>query len=182
MNNDPNEFPSYNDPLPLTPQDRERLYSSTTLPSSALNPLTFSTDPPPVVGWYKAYASFMAVMYFLCIVAGIMMLKYAGFILANSTDKTFLEIKIQALGLIIVGIVLFIAYVVALILPKTSGAWVYHIVMIAIGLTSCCLWPVTIPLIIAWLKPQTQHFFGRYDPFTSPPRDPNQPPPPIPSA
>ena len=172
MNNDPNEFPAYNDPLPLTPQDRERLYASSTLPITA----------PPVVGWYKAYAAFMAVMYFFCIVGGALMLKYANEMVADSPTTTLAEVKIRAAVLMILGIVLFIAYVVALVLPKSSGAWVYHIVMIAIGLTSCCLWPVTIPLIIAWLKPPTQQWFGRYDPFTSPPSDPNQPPPPIPTA
>ena len=110
------------------------------------------------------------------------MFSYANLVVAGSRGTTPAEIKIQAVLLIIVGIVLFIAYVVALILPKSSGAWIYHIVMIAIGLTSCCLWPATIPLIIAWLKPQTQQFFGRTDAFTPRPNDPNLPPPPIPHA
>lgn len=171
MNNDPNGFPSYNDPLPLTPQDRERLYANTALPST----------PPPVVGWYKAYVAFMAVLAFLYILLGLVILRFAPNIVASSRDTTLVEVKMQALILMIVGIVFFIAYVVALILPKSSGAWVYHLIVIAFGLTNCCLWPATIPLMIAWLKPQTQQWFGRYDPFTSPPSDPNQPPPPIPT-
>ena len=168
MNSDPNEFPSYNQPLPSSPYQQ-----------STLNPPP--TGPPPVVSWYKAYAAFMAVLYLLCIIGGVLMLKYASVIVAGSPTTSLTETKIQAVILIIIGIVLFIAYAVALILPKSPGAWIYHIVMIAIGLTSCCLWPITIPLIIAWLKPQTQQFFGRYDAFTPrPPTNPNQPPPPIP--
>jgi hypothetical protein len=95
------------------------------------------------VGWYKAYAAFMAVMSFVYIIGGFLLLQYAGVIVANAPEMSLTELKIRAVVLLIIGIVLFIAYVVALILPKSPGAWIYHIVMIAIGLTSCCLWRTT---------------------------------------
>ncbi len=34
-------------------------------------------------------------------------------------------------------------------------------VLIGLGLTSCCTWPATIPLIIQWLKPEMKARFGR---------------------
>lgn len=172
MNNDPNEFPSYNQPLPPSPYEQSTLNMPSSVPSG----------PPPVVGWYKAYAAFMVVIYLLCTIGGFFLLQYASVIVANSPTTSLAETKIQGGVLMVIGIALFIAYVVALILPNTPGSWIYHIVMIAIGLTSCCLWPVAIPLLIAWLKPKTQQFFGRFDAFTPRPNDPNLPPPPIPSA
>jgi hypothetical protein len=27
-------------------------------------------------------------------------------------------------------------------------------------MTSCCLWPITIPLIIQWVKPEMKRMFG----------------------
>ena len=83
--------------------------------------------------------------------------------------------------MVAIGIILFTAFVVALLLPNTSGAWIFHIILIAVGLSSCCLWPATIPLMIAWLKPETQRWFGRATPGNQS-HDPGAPPPPIPTA
>ncbi|MDH3492868.1 MAG: hypothetical protein OEM82_04915, partial [Acidobacteriota bacterium] len=68
----------------------------------------------------------------------------------------------------IVGIIYFVlglafaaVYGIALVLPRKPFNWIYGIVMIAIGLTSCCLLPATVPLFLFWLKPETKRFFGR---------------------
>jgi hypothetical protein len=109
------------------------------------------------------------------------LLKYAPVILASTPQMSPAELKVRAVITAVIGIVLFVAYVVALVLPKSSGAWVYHLVMIGIGLSSCCLWAATIPLMIAWLRPETQRWFGRAGAGVLPPSNPNLPPP-IPSA
>lgn len=178
--NDQDDFPSYNDPLPplrssgnLNQPDAytgEQTGFDSALPSG----------PPPVIGWYRAYAGFMAFLYLLVAVGGFFLIKYMDFILANSNQMTPAEIKIRGFVMVAMGIILFTAFVAALLLPNTSGAWVFHIVLIAVGLSSCCLWPATIPLMIAWLKPETQRWFGR-NPNGSRPHDPGTPPPPIPS-
>jgi len=173
MNNDPNEFPSYNEPLPYSPAAQNAFNAASPIPAG----------PPPVVGWYKVYCWFMAVIYFLLAIGGILLLNYMPAIVGAAPELSAVELKIRAIGLIVVGFVLFVAFIVALLLPPSPGAWIYHVVLIALGLGSCCLWPVTIPLLIAWLKPPTQIFFGRHDPSQPPPppTNPNQPPPPIPS-
>jgi hypothetical protein len=39
--------------------------------------------------------------------------------------------------------------------------WVYDIVLICLGMTSVCCMPVTIPLLIFWIKPDAKAWFGR---------------------
>jgi hypothetical protein len=34
-------------------------------------------------------------------------------------------------------------------------------VLICIGMNSCCLLPASIPLLIFWIKPETKTYFGR---------------------
>ena len=40
-------------------------------------------------------------------------------------------------------------------------AWIYGMVLICIGLTSPCCLPVTIPLLIGWIKDDAKAYFGR---------------------
>jgi hypothetical protein len=165
--NNPNEFPAYDEPLNVN-----------TGPDA---PETMSHEPPPVLMWYKLYAGVMAFLQLAGAASGIALLKYLPVIMANAPGVSETELKIRAVIICVVGSILFVAYVVALVLPKSPGAWIYHLVMIGIGLSSCCLWPATIPLMIAWLKPGTQRWFGRAVPGVLPPSNPNAPPPPIPS-
>jgi hypothetical protein len=53
------------------------------------------------------------------------------------------------------------AFVAALFLPPKPWVWVYHLVLICLGLSSVCCLPVCIPLLIQWLKPDVRTHFGR---------------------
>jgi hypothetical protein len=35
----------------------------------------------------------------------------------------------------------------------------YDLVLICIGMTSCCILPAAIPLLIFWLKPEAKNWF-----------------------
>ncbi|MEM9589101.1 MAG: hypothetical protein AAGA03_17600, partial [Planctomycetota bacterium] len=52
----------------------------------------------------------------------------------------------------IMGAVFTVAFLVGLAWSRGIGGWVYNLILIALGLTSCCTWPATIPLIIYWIK------------------------------
>jgi hypothetical protein len=52
---------------------------------------------------------------------------------------------------------------IALLLPPSPAAWVYHIVILCLGLGGCSL-PFSVILLIHWFKPETQAFFGRGTP------------------
>lgn len=169
--NDPNPFPNYNDPLSPTSYSSEFPYNTVH---------HHPTTRPPVVGWYKVYAVFMAILYAVCFIGGAFLLRYKDLVAANVPDTTGTELMVNAVLLIAIGIPLFVLYGVALILPNKPWAWIYHIIMIAIGLTSCCTWLITIPLLVFWLKPETQAYFGR-DRVSTPSSPITGPPPPIPS-
>jgi hypothetical protein len=62
---------------------------------------------------------------------------------------------------VIFGVIFFFAYLIALFLKPGPGAWVYDLVLICFGMTSCCCLPITIPLLIFWIKPENKKYFGR---------------------
>ena len=179
--NDQDDFPKYNEPLPPL----RRGGGSLSQPDSYTGEQTgfdsvLPSGPPPVVGWYRVYAGFMAFIYLLTAIGGFFIIKNMEALATGTRGMDPTELKIRGFVMVALGIILFTAFITALLLPNTSGAWIFHIVLIAVGLSSCCLWPATIPLMIAWLKPETQRWFGRGAGGT-PPRDPDMPPPPIPT-
>jgi hypothetical protein len=59
------------------------------------------------------------------------------------------------------GAALAVVFAVALFLPRRRWNWIVGIVIIALGMTSCCFAPFLIPLIVYWVKPETKAYFGR---------------------
>ena len=53
-------------------------------------------------------------------------------------------------------------YLVAVLMRRNKASWIVGIVAIGIGLTSACLWPMTIPLLIIWLKDATRAYYGPF--------------------
>lgn len=115
---------------------------------------------PRVWQWYLAYCFFMAFLYLVIAVAFGVALPFAEEIAEESDDVDAMELKIQAIVMLVVCIPLLFLYGAAPFLPKTKLAWIWGFVTIGIGLTSICCLPFTIPLLIFWLKPETKAFFG----------------------
>jgi hypothetical protein len=89
---------------------------------------------------------------------------FGGFVAyVQPAKREYSAEETMVMGIIyaIVGVVFFVVFLVATLLPVKPYNWVVGIVMIAIGMTSCCLWPAVIPLLIYWIKPETRSFFGR---------------------
>ena len=88
--------------------------------------------------------------------AGLTVLGICCFVFADefAVDDDMSRKEAQIMGAIygIIGAVFSIVYAVGIFWRRGMGGWVYNIILIAIGLTSCCLWPATIPLIIHWSK------------------------------
>lgn len=128
-------------------------------------PYGYATAPPSytkpaVVNWFLAYAIFMALLYLLCFVAGILILTLGADALADSGQDP-MEAKIQGWVLLVIGLPLAIAFAVGAMLPRRPWVWIYDLVLIALGLTSVCCMPATIPLLIFWIKSETKVWFGR---------------------
>lgn len=107
--------------------------------------------------WYRVYCGFLAVLYLFLTALGIFLAVYTPTTREYNADETLIMGIIYA----IMGGVFFIAFGVALFLPRKPYNWIVGIVMMAIGMTSCCFLPFLIPLLIYWIKPETKAYFGR---------------------
>ena len=58
------------------------------------------------------------------------------------------------------GFALTIPVIAAFFLPNKPWVWVYHLVMICVGMTGCTV-VFSIPLLIFWLKPEVKAWFGK---------------------
>ena len=80
------------------------------------------------------------------------------------------EAKVMGSVFLILGLIFFVPYAIAPLLPRRSWVWVLGLVLICIGLTSACCLPACIPLLIFWLKPEMKQFYGRHsNPIPPPP-------------
>jgi hypothetical protein len=115
---------------------------------------------PGVWPYYVAYVVLMAVGYFLMLLLGIGLF-VASPLLGRSPSSGSDDPIVGGIIMTIMGLPLCAAFVAAPFLPKAPWAWTYHLVLICLGMTSACCLPVTMPLLIYWLKPDVKAFFGR---------------------
>lgn len=123
-------------------------------------PLDESVYPPPVWGWYRLYAGLMGAMYvvLVAVVLPVLVLE----VLRPGPARGPAIVGWIYGGVMLGGsLLLAAAYIAAFFVPFKPWAWVYHIVLIGIGLTSPCCLPASVPLLIYWFKPETKRFFGR---------------------
>lgn len=117
----------------------------------------YEQPAPQVWGWYVAYALSLAVVYLGCVVASV-----AVFVLGLvDGGRDSVELVLMGTLLTAISVPLMIACAAAPFLPRKPWAWVYHVVLICLGLTSACCLPVCIPLLLAFLKPEVKGWFGR---------------------
>lgn len=108
-----------------------------------------SYGTPGVVTWFKVYAALMALVYLLLMGLGIFM------IVAGASLEGMEELQGDASPIVIgvlyaiMGFVFAIVFAVGLFLPRKPWGWIMGIVLIALGMTSLCCLPATIPLLIS---------------------------------
>jgi len=117
---------------------------------------------PSVVFWYRVYCGFMAALYALVMLGGVAWVVFGAGIAGSEKDEMPQAVLLAyAAFLVVLGLSLTAAFGAPFFLAPRPWVWIYGIVLIAIGLTSCCLWPATIPMLVYWLKPETRAYFGR---------------------
>jgi len=117
-------------------------------------------ERPAVVTWYRAYAALMAGVYVLCVIGGIAMIVFRQE-LARSADEPSSFWLIYGVFLALTAAAFIVPFVAAFFVPRKPWAWIYHIVLICLGLSSPCCLPISGPLLYYWLKPETRLYFGR---------------------
>jgi hypothetical protein len=120
--------------------------------------LEFVDSPQPqVVVWFKVYCGLLCLTYLA--VAGFSLI----FLLVppDELEMDGLEAKILGGLMLVMGLGLFVVCLIPLAVPPKPWVWVYDLVIICLGMTSACCLPISIPLLIYWLKPETKRYFGR---------------------
>jgi len=134
-------------------------------PSQHATPYSGGWEKPPMpsaVMWYTVYCVLMALMYLLTMAMGALIL-FGPDDLRQSMAQSRSSVDPRILGTIyiVMGMVFVCPYVVGALAPKRPWAWIYGIVLIAFGMTTICCLPLTIPLMIFWIKPEVQRYYGR---------------------
>ncbi len=107
--------------------------------------------------WYRVYC---AVMVLLNLGVGAMglVIVFAGASIDSGEQP---DAIVMGSAYAIFGLLFGLLYLVAAVLPGKPYNWIVGIVTIALGLSSCCFLPATVPLLIYWMKPETKAYFGR---------------------
>lgn len=108
--------------------------------------------------WYVIYCVLMTLLYLSLAVVGAAMLLIGP----QDLEMDAMEAQIQGIIFLVMGIILTIPFAIAPFLPKKSGSWVFGLVLLIIGSTGGCLcWPITLPLLVQWLKLDIKQMFGK---------------------
>ena len=123
--------------------------------SSNVRPLT----KPKVCLWYNVYCSCMLLLYVVVAALGVAMVIFI--------DELSPPNDAERAGNIAAGILMAIAsvgmmllFALGLLIPRRKWGWVYGFIPIAIGLTSPCCIPASLPLLWFWLKPENKEWFN----------------------
>lgn len=111
---------------------------------------------PGVIVWYKVYVGFMILMFLLLAAAGGVL--FAEVFPLTAEDLDGMPPKELGILYLALGVIFAIPYLVALFLPRKKWVWVYHMVMICLGMTGCTI-VASIPLLIFWLKPEVKAYY-----------------------
>lgn len=94
----------------------------------------------------------MLLLYLAVVFIGLAMVIFSGEIAAD--DPTSKPAEVVVIGSIyaVLGLGMSALFAVGFLWRKGNGAWIYQVILIVLGMTSCCTWPATIPLLIYWVK------------------------------
>ena len=113
---------------------------------------------PAVVSWQKVYCGVLAAVYLLLTLGGLALAVF---------HRQAADAQTSAGEALFLGVVLALtcaacaaAFGAGLFLPRRRWAWIYHLVLIGIGMTSCACLPFTIPLLIFWIRPEVQRYYS----------------------
>ena len=110
--------------------------------------------------WFVAYVAVTALVFLVGVIGGLFLLITDFVYDTGSTPAEIEEVRASGAVMLAVCLPLLAVFVVGFFLPRRPWSWVYGLVLICLGLTSCITWPITIPLLIQWLKPEMKARFG----------------------
>ena len=112
---------------------------------------------PKVVTWFSVYAIILCFLYAMVAVLGIVFIAMD----AETLEMRPLEALLIGAVFLVMGLFFLAACALPFFFSPRPWLWVYNLVIICLGMTSACLLPACIPLLIFWLKPETKEYYGR---------------------
>ena len=103
----------------------------------------------------------MVVLFLVVTAAGAALVWFREAIAAEDPDTDATFWLIYGLICLVCGVGLLVVHAVAPFLPLRSWVWIVHLVLICGGMTSACCLPMSVALLIFWIKPETRVYFGR---------------------
>lgn len=105
----------------------------------------------------------MLVLYLALIALGVAMAVFADALVdANRPANVAAERLGNIAGGIFIAVLsagMSILFAVGMVIPRRKWGWIYGFIPIAIGLTSPCCIPASLPLLWFWLKPENKQWF-----------------------
>jgi len=117
-----------------------------------------NTKPDPVL-WYQLYAGALALLYLAVVGFGIFVVVLG----LEASGSAQVEALIQGVIFTGMGVVFGLASAASIFFPRTKWAHTTHIIILALGMTSCCCLPVCIPILMRYNKPDVKRWFGIED-------------------
>lgn len=118
-----------------------------------------TTQPaPPVLIWYRVYCGAMALLSLACLAGGIALLLLRDLLPSDEDVPPGLWL-LYGVGFTVVGGLLTPIFLASFFLPRTRRTWIYHTVLIALGMVWVCCLPATVPMMLYWIKPETYSYF-----------------------
>lgn len=117
------------------------------------------TPNPTVIPYQRIYVLLMLLLYATLLIGVVAAAFYWKTICQElEIDPNELTITLVFYG--VLSAALTIIFLVGLFWNRGLGGWIYNLILICLGLTSCCTWPVTIPLLIFWIKQKNDIQYG----------------------
>lgn len=130
--------PQYN---PIPPQQRQPDYNMQT---------------PAAVTYYRIYAGVLAVLYLAVVGIGAALLMFNGEFSGHERG----EMIVNAVVFIAVGLPLLFASGASIFFPQRKWTWIAHVIIAAMGTSSCCFAPFSILIILKYLEPDVKRYYG----------------------
>lgn len=115
---------------------------------------------PGAMTTFYVYCGLMVLLYLVVAAGGVLVLANAYEMAAGDPEMTPQDAMIMGWIMLGMGLAFAIAFFVPPLLPRRKWAWIVGIIMIALGLTSCCLWPLCIPLMVYYVQRPTRLWYS----------------------
>lgn len=115
------------------------------------------TATPGVIFWFKVYCWILCVIHLLVIAMAISLF----FVEPEKLETPVSFAYIMGTIMLVYGATFFVLGLLPLIIQHRPWLRVFDLIVICVGLTNCCFWPICIPLLIFWCKPEVKQYFGK---------------------